>query len=540
MALFASQAITSSGEAITRRHYAKFFLVCLSYANLCFLNVWFSLQDRGYDFWRRDGVTWQTIVAITLDILILACVAWGIVYVVLRTGHDRWIRLLKWCAILALLLPLNVLRTEEGLGSMQRLQIPSALSWRIVMVVVAVGLAILLLLNWQRFSTRVTTLLLILMAPSMPLALGSAVWQVIHAPPGSRFPDKPLQPALPQPPDAARVIWVLFDEWDYDLTFPERPAGISLPEVDRFRQKAFVATRMLPPARMTIVSVPSLLTGKTYVSTEPKTPSEIMLTSVEGKPPVRLTAQDTIFTEARRRGFNVGIAGWYIPYCHLIPECTTCSWQPAIALSWGSQFENPYSVPHLMKEILLGLVKKIPLLGRMGLDLDTPANQRLHALSYTQVRNDMLRAIADPRLNLVYVHMNVPHPPALYDSSTDRISTGHNISYLDNLRLVDRTVRDIRETLESAGLWDASTILLTSDHPLRVDRWPRDPAVRKGLKQHAEVPYLLKMPGQTQGLTYDRDAHEVVTKDLLLAILTKQVTTSQQVAAWFDAKPPYQ
>ena len=38
----------------------------------------------------------------------------------------------------------------------------------------------------------------------------------------------------------------------------------------------------------------------------------------------------------------------------------------------------------------------------------------------------------------------------------------------------------------------------------------------------------------------DKVVLEVVTKDLLLAILSKQVTTSQQAAAWFDANPPHQ
>jgi hypothetical protein len=193
-----------------------------------------------------------------------------------------------------------------------------------------------------------------------------------------------------------------------------------------------------------------------------------------------------------------------------------------------------------MRQIFIAQVRKIPLLNRSGLDLDTPVRQRLHALSYSQVHDDMLQAITDPRLNLVYVHMNVPHPPAIYDHSEDRISTGRNISYLDNLRLVDRTIRDIREALERAGMWDTSTILLMADHPLRTNSWKDDPAVRKGLTQHSEVPYLLKMAGQTQGSTYNKVMQEVVTKDLLLAILSKQVTTSQQVAAWLDANPPHQ
>jgi len=71
-----------------------------------------------------------------------------------------------------------------------------------------------------------------------------------------------------------------------------------------------------------------------------------------------------------------------------------------------------------MKQLFLGQAKKIPLLYRLSLNLDTPARKRLHALSYQQIHDDMLHIITDPRLNLVYVHVNVPHPPVIYDHSS--------------------------------------------------------------------------------------------------------------------------
>ena len=150
----------------------------------------------------------------------------------------------------------------------------------------------------------------------------------------------------------------------------------------------------------------------------------------------------------------------------------------------------------------------------------------------------MLRIVSDPRLNLVFVHMSIPHLPAIYLASGDTISTGSATTYLDNLRLVDRTIRDLRQSLEESGMWDTSTILLTADHPLRV----RPERVQTSLSavQHAEVPYLLKMAGQKQGLAYDTPMQEIVTKSLLLAILNGEVATPSRVAAWLDQNPPRQ
>ena len=150
----------------------------------------------------------------------------------------------------------------------------------------------------------------------------------------------------------------------------------------------------------------------------------------------------------------------------------------------------------------------------------------------------MARTIVDPRLNLVFVHMCVPHPPSIYNARTDEFSDDPRATYFDNLRLTDRTIAEIHGTLAKAGMWDTTTVLLTADHPLRVgpDLWPREPHSKMGVQQHAEVPYLLKLAGQSQGAVYDRQVQEVVTKDLLLSILDKTVTTPEQVAAWLDAR----
>ena len=66
-----------------------------------------------------------------------------------------------------------------------------------------------------------------------------------------------------------------------------------------------------------------------------------MLTYTAGKAPVPLTSQSTIFSEARRRNMNVGLVGWYLPYCRLIADCTECVWSSAIGFSGREETEHP-------------------------------------------------------------------------------------------------------------------------------------------------------------------------------------------------------
>jgi arylsulfatase A-like enzyme len=191
-------------------------------------------------------------------------------------------------------------------------------------------------------------------------------------------------------------------------------------------------------------------------------------------------------------------------------------------------------------------VKSVPFARRLGLIRalgETPMNPSLHAITYRRTRQAALRAIVDPRLNLVFVHWSVPHLPPIYDAAKDTFSNDDTRTYLDNLRLVDRTVRDIRLTLENASLWDSSTILMTADHPLRLGNGPRWMELRRSignLTQTSEVPFLLKMAGQKQGFAYNTPMQTIVTKDLLRAIMKGEISLPEQVALWLDHHPPHQ
>jgi hypothetical protein len=536
MALFAAKAISSSGEPFTTKHYLKIYVACLSYANLCFLNAWAEIFGHNWDFMRRYALTWRSVAALVADILIVGTLIWIIVCIVLRAGRHTWVRILKWATLLALLLPLNVIRTDEAFVSLKQIQIPGMLGVRSALTIAGVVLGIVILFTWERFSTRVITTVLTLVAPAMALAICAAALRIAHGPPGGLYPNLPLQPALPQRADAPHVLWVIFDEWDDHLTFRERPAGLQMPALDKLAAESLHANHVSPPAKVTVISIPSLLTGRVFRDAIPHSPTELMLTVDSRGIPVSFSSQETIFAAARRRGFNVGIVGWFLPYCRLIPECTLCTWHSGVGVAARLQYEDPSSLTSLMAQDFIVQAKEVPLSYRLGIDLDLPLRQELHGDTYRAVMRDALRAITDRRLNLVFLHMSVPHGPMIYNPAQERISTGQQLNYSGNLWLVDRAVAVIRETLERAGLWDATTVLFTADHPLRVNHYqPR--FVPRGTVQHSNVPYLLKIAGQSEGIAYNQGVQEVVTKELLLAILDRQVTTAKQAATWLEQHP---
>ncbi len=81
--------------------------------------------------------------------------------------------------------------------------------------------------------------------------------------------------------------------------------------------------------------------------------------------------------------------------------------------------------------------------------------------------------------------------------------------------------------MEDAGIWNSTTVVVSSDH------WFRDAKVFDG-KLDRRVPFLVKTAGQTAPLAYGEPFNTVLTQDLLLEVLRKEVATPQDVHAWLS------
>ena len=124
-------------------------------------------------------------------------------------------------------------------------------------------------------------------------------------------------------------------------------------------------------------------------------------------------------------------------------------------------------------------------------------------------------------VNLIYVHLQVPHTPFIYDARRRRM-TSFNFSitgYIDNLALVDNFLGEIRRTMEDTGLWEGTAVLLTSDHPWRE-------ANQYDGKTDSRIPVLLKMPGQKDTVVYDNEVGGADDADPTTAIANGSIVVN--------------
>src|ERR1035441_8033018 len=165
------------------------FILCLSFANLCFMNVWVDMQDRESDFYRKFSLTGNHMIAVTLDILILTVVLWVPVCLVVCTGSRTWIRFLKWCILAGLIIPLNIIRTDPYFIKRSG-EIVQAAGWRAVLSIIGVAFALFLLVRWEKLSTRVVATVLVILLPALPLTFARTAWAVYSGPPAGVLPNR--------------------------------------------------------------------------------------------------------------------------------------------------------------------------------------------------------------------------------------------------------------------------------------------------------------------------------------------------------------
>lgn len=483
-------------------------LAAFSLANLSLLRVWSALLNytQGQSFFFTQPPSRIQYAVALANTFLLGLTLFGIIRLARRV-HGRWglapsaaILVVASLPAMAALLRLSAARFTD-LG-------PRGIAEIFVLVLLCAGFFL------RRRLLAAGAAVLITLSPLIPIEAAFSVsrwWRDGTL----AYTDQPLAVHVGRPP-RWRIVWIVFDELDYRLTFPERPSGLPLPEFDRLRAGSLFADDAVSPALTTRQSVPSLLIGKTISEVSPQGPSEML---VDGAP---LMAQSTIFSSVHRAGGNAAVAGWYLPYCRLFSQdLTACSWYDLENLINNTGGNFPQSL--LFQQQSLFEYGYLSLFRR-----SLSARHRIQMLE--AIRREAVRDATDPSLNLVFLHLPVPHAPHFYDRSS-RTFTRRNSGaegYADSLALADSFLGDLRAAMTAAGLWDTTTVLVTSDHKNKA-------APDFDGKSDPRVPFLLKLAGYSSPLLYRESLHTVITKALLEAVFQGQVASPDQAANWLTA-----
>lgn len=351
-------------------------------------------------------------------------------------------------------------------------------------------------------------------------------------------------PIAASSPHPKRVVWLILDELSYDQVYDHRFPGLQLPEFDHLASQSTLFTQVVPAGMYTQEVLPSLIIGREYQSVNYHIAGPLSLQLTDSGRWEKLNPKDTVFEDAVDDGYRLGIAGWYNPYCRLFNDkLDFCYWDNTAPLSDSGLYRGSESTLQLTEDIFLYFLDArarhlhLHVLPPQG--VWSPKNNILHLESYEKLVPQGDKALLDPALSFVFLHMPIPHPPGIYNRHTGKLSID-GTSYIDNLALADKYLGHIREELQANGTWDDTTIVIMGDHSWRTNiEWnhtaiwrPEDEVASKGGQFDSRPGYIVKLAGQTTPARIDTPFKAIRTRSLLNALMQGKITTPEQLKAW--------
>ncbi len=449
-----------------------------------------------------------------------------------------WLRRVIWSAAL-LALPWILVETFMGFLSST---VPPAINALIVLISLATFFCVAFLRRlrpvFEAVQPFAETLLVFCALPGA-LIFCQLLWFGWQARNLNPAPDLHRASATAQP--RPRMIWIVLDELSYQQVYGQRFPGLHLPAFDQLAGESAVFTHVAPAGEYTQEVLPSLLTGVPV--SRLSVSGSGMLVALQDAATHRWEGFDqhnTVFQDALERGYSTGAAGWYIPYCRILPSVLDhCYWMyredtPARLSSAGTVASNLVLPFRALWSRVLRVFGDGP-----GVPSEEQLDMRMHSTDYRDLFVAGDKLLDDPSADFILLHIPVPHPFGFYDRKSGRIAA-HHTSYIDNLALADRYLGHVRSLLEQRGEWDSSTIIVMGDHSWRTkliwersDDWSaEDQAASHGGQFDDRPAYIVKLPGERSGVRIETTFDAVRTRAMLDAMLQGRLQTPAELRAW--------
>jgi hypothetical protein len=288
--------------------------------------------------------------------------------------------------------------------------------------------------------------------------------------------------------------------------------------------------------------MPSLMTGTPVDDIRSSPDGHLILHDSDESRWRGFDQHDTVFQDALSTGHQTAVAGWFNPYCRILPDVLDhCFWQ------FGQVLQNGVTSNGTMRSnaerAAYSLIRDgevADLLWRMEPSA-APSKDivaKLHLADYRDITTASDKLLVDPSVTFMLLHLPVPHPTGIFNRRTGMLSTTG--TYVDNLALADQVLGHIRKLLEQDGEWDSSTVIVMGDHGWRTEliwskspEWtPEEQRASMGGKFDDRPAYVVKLAGQTSGTRIDEPFDAVRTRALMDAVMAGKIQSPEDLKIW--------
>ena len=513
--------------------------VAFGLANLYLLALTGPLIAADHDLvYHLIGSASPIVIPIIVYVVSLSILLTALLFLARRPGP---LRIIIWSAFL-LALPSILLHTYADFTGDE---IPNWFTWLVALTALLLLLAVCF--RWKQFQPTFQKIrpaaatILGIFAFIGLLIFGQLLWcasqTLILNPSPALHRTSAADPPAPHP----RIVWLLLDELSYQQLYERRFPGLALPAFDHLAAQSTVFTHAIPTGEYTRYIVPTLFTG---------IPSNDIRVSARGhllalhNPAINkwvpFHPEQTVFQDALNAGYTTGIAGWYNPYCRIMPQVLDhCFWTYRESTP-ANLSPNRSLVTDLLRPLHYLILDAKHLLGHgPGAPTDESRDIRQHSTDYRNLLAAGDAQLSDPSIDFLFLHMPIPHPYGFYNRSKKIFSRKHT-SYIDNLALADVYLAHVRQLLEQQHQWDSTTVIVMGDHSWRTKliwidsaTWTDEDAAASRDGEFDDRPgYIVKLPNQQTPARIDQPFAAVHTRALLDALIDHTVQTPADLQAW--------
>lgn len=446
----------------TGRHMFKRLCQCIGLASLILIVSYNDLLSGGESARMHVPYSLATIcMAEIANIFFLTVVLFIARELMRRTRYYPWARL-----CIMIFAPVYLIERTRLL-----IPVPVPNGMIVLAGVLWAGVLLLVVLNfpvWYRHTIRLGDAVGIFLAVFGIVNLLQLIWIVRWKPGVQKI--SAVWFRAPQPPRThPKVVWIIFDELSYDQLFEHRAHDLSLPHFDELRRESHIYTNVQPAGYKTVKVIPSLLTGKLIDDVQYRFNNKEVVHYADTNRWSQLSGNETIFHDANRAGWRTAVVGWYNPYCTVYGDALdNCYWtyeDPlGIDTAQGTSFWSNAKRP--LSEVVTQMYSPELALEQV---CDFGVVQRVK--SYLELMQHTQNLLQNDQADFIFLHLPVPHPPAIWDRSNDQFDSTCGNSYVDNLALADRTLGEVMAMLRQSPRWNDTTVVVQGDHSWRIKLW---------------------------------------------------------------------
>lgn len=329
-------------------------------------------------------------------------------------------------------------------------------------------------------------------------------------------------------PDARQapreVVWIIFDELDYGLTLgsPVLQQADAIPNLRRLSRMGVSAVQAYSPARDTEASLPALLSGYALAGLRFDERGDLWLRT-RNAGTHRFQEADSIFGRLPAGPRSAAILGYFHPYCTVFHSVAPCEdFSEANVGRW-------YDALLFFSQPVIAAARWLPGSVHLPGSLFRTFEPMYRITEHTVQDFPHYLSLNDKAL--VFIHVNLPHPPGDYVQRALHYSSPGNDreSYRRNLRLVDQLTAEALELLQKRAGTQELLLVVSSDHWLRIDS-PSTPKT---------IPWIAWHVGESKGATITAPISTVHTSELVTDFLAGRIRQQDDIVAWWQGKAFY-